>query len=107
MAIEAELLCRLDGRPHHQSGSRTLHGQAHGSQDHRGEGKPPVADLPSRRHRRLDPGSSRTAGLASQPSDDRSESWLAATAANVTAVAAFTKRTYAAGACRIAAPASE
>ena len=38
MAIEAELLCRLDGRPHHQSGSRTLHGQAHGSKDHRSEG---------------------------------------------------------------------
>ena len=36
-----------DGRPHDQSGSRALHGQAHGRQDHRGEGEPSVADLSS------------------------------------------------------------
>jgi hypothetical protein len=35
LAVEAELLCRFDGRPHDQSGSRALHGQAHGRQDHR------------------------------------------------------------------------
>src|SRR5215467_3077869 len=67
MAIEAELLCRLDGGSHHQSGSRTLHGQPHGSQDHRSKGKPPIADLPSRRHYQSDPGSCRTAGLTTRP----------------------------------------
>ena len=40
LAVEAEFLCRFHRRPHHQSRSRTLHGQAHGRQDHRGEGKP-------------------------------------------------------------------
>ena len=35
-------------RPDDQSGPRTLHGQAHGCQDHRGESKPSLADLPSR-----------------------------------------------------------
>ena len=40
MAIEAELVCRVHRRPDHQSGSRTLHGQAHGREDHRGEGEP-------------------------------------------------------------------
>ncbi len=36
LAIKAELLRRLDGRSHDQSGPRAIHGQAHGSQDHRG-----------------------------------------------------------------------
>ena len=57
LALEAELLCRLDRGPHHQSRPRTLHGQAHGRHDHRSQGQPPVADLPSRRNRRPDPGS--------------------------------------------------
>ena len=55
LAIEAELLCRLDRRPHHQSGSRTLHGQAHGRHHHRGEGQPPCADLAAGCDREFDP----------------------------------------------------
>jgi len=39
LAVEAEFLCRFDGRPDDQSRSRTLHGQAHGCQDHRSEGE--------------------------------------------------------------------
>ena len=50
LAVEAKLLCRFHGRPNDQSRSRALHGQAHGSQDHRGEGQPSLADLPSRRN---------------------------------------------------------
>jgi pimeloyl-ACP methyl ester carboxylesterase len=64
LAVEAEFLCRFHGRPNDQSRSRTLHGQAHGRQDHRGEGQPPLADLPSRRDHRVDPRSRRTVRLA-------------------------------------------
>src|SRR5258705_348134 len=64
LAVEAEFLCRFDGRPDDQSRSRTLHGQAHGSQDHRSEGESPVADIPTGRHQPVDPGSRRTARLA-------------------------------------------
>ena len=39
LAIEAELLCRFHGRPHHQSRSRTFHGQAHEREDYRSEGE--------------------------------------------------------------------
>jgi pimeloyl-ACP methyl ester carboxylesterase len=39
------------------TGSRTLHGKAHGRQDHRSKGKPRIADLPSRRDRGPDSGS--------------------------------------------------
>ena len=45
MAIQAQLLRRFHGRPHHQSGPRALHGQADGRQDNRGEGQPSLADL--------------------------------------------------------------
>jgi pimeloyl-ACP methyl ester carboxylesterase len=38
LAIEAELLCGINGRPDHQSGPRAFHGQADGRPDHRGEG---------------------------------------------------------------------
>jgi len=47
LAVEAEFLCRFDRRSDDQSGPRTLHGQAHGCQDHRSEIKPSLADLPS------------------------------------------------------------
>ena len=56
-AVEAEFLCRVHRRPHHQSRSRTLHGQAHGCQDHRGEIKSRVNDLASRGNYASDPGS--------------------------------------------------
>ena len=49
LAVEAEFLCRFHGRPNDQSRSRTLHGQAHGRQDHRGESEPPCADIATRR----------------------------------------------------------
>jgi len=65
LAVEAELLCRFHGGPDDQSRSRTLHGQAHGwCPDHRSQGKPSLADLPSRRSHEADPGSSGPARLA-------------------------------------------
>ena len=64
LAVEAEFLRRVHRRPNHQSGSRTLHGQAHGRQDDRGEGEPPVVDFPSRRDHAADSGS-RTGSLPS------------------------------------------
>jgi pimeloyl-ACP methyl ester carboxylesterase len=63
LAIKAELLRRFDRGPHDQFGPRALHGQADGRQDHRGEGQPSLADLPSRRNRAADPRSRGTAGL--------------------------------------------
>jgi hypothetical protein len=63
LAVEAEFLCRFDGRPDDQSRSRTLHGQAHGRQDHRSEGESPVADIPTRRDHPVDPGSRRRASF--------------------------------------------
>ena len=63
VAVEAELLCGVHRGPHHQSRSRTLHGQAHGRQDHRSEGEPRVADLAARHDREFDPGGGR-AGLS-------------------------------------------
>ena len=56
-------LRRFHGGPDDQSRSRTLHGQAHGRQDHRGEGQPSLADLPSRRNHAADPRSRGTASL--------------------------------------------
>jgi hypothetical protein len=50
--------------PDDQSRSRTVHGQAHGCQDHRSEGKPSLADLSSRRNHEADPGSGWPARLA-------------------------------------------
>ena len=47
LAVEAELVCGLHRRPDDQSGSRAVHGEADGREDDRGEGKPPVADLPA------------------------------------------------------------
>ena len=56
-----------------QSRPRTLHGQAHGRQDHRSEGEPSVADLSSRRDHAADPRGRRTASLTrrSPPSGAR------------------------------------
>src|SRR5205823_11996943 len=72
LAVEAEFLCRFDGGPDDRSRSRTLHGQAHGCQDHRSEGKPSLADLSSRRNHEADPGSSRPARLAGgQPKGEK------------------------------------
>ncbi|MGY4425476.1 pimeloyl-ACP methyl ester carboxylesterase [Bradyrhizobium sp. JR6.1] len=45
LAQQAELLRGLDRGPHHQSGSRTLHGQADGRDHDRGEGQPSRVDL--------------------------------------------------------------
>jgi len=73
LAVEAELLCGFHGGPDDQSRSRTLHGQAHGRQDHRSEGEPFVADLSSRRNHDADPGSGRPARLAGgQPKGEKS-----------------------------------
>ena len=59
LADEAELLRRIEGGSDHRSRPRTFRGQAHGRQDHRGEGQPFVADLPPRHHRFVDPGGRR------------------------------------------------
>src|ERR1700755_3064987 len=53
----------FDRGPHDQSGPRAIHGQAHGRQDHRGEGEPSLVDLSSRRNRAPDPRSRGTARL--------------------------------------------
>ena len=55
VAVEAEFLRRFDRRPDHQSRSRTLHGQAHGRQDNRGESEPPFADIATRHDHESDP----------------------------------------------------
>ena len=63
MAIPAQLLRRLHGRPHHQSRPRALHGQTDGRQDHRGKGQPPLADLAPRGNHAIDLRSRGTASL--------------------------------------------
>ena len=67
LAVEAEFLCRIHGGPDDRSRSRTLHGQAHGSDDDRGEGKPFVAHLASTGDHRSDPGRCRPPRIASEP----------------------------------------
>ena len=49
---------------HHQSRPATLHGEAHGRKDHRGEGEPPGSHSAARRYRRPDPRSRRTKVVA-------------------------------------------
>src|SRR5262249_17842329 len=61
VAIEAELVRRVDGRPNDQSGPATLHGEAHGRENDRGKGKPPFPHLAARRDCKPDPGGGRTA----------------------------------------------
>ncbi len=66
MAVEAEFLRRIHGGPDDRSRSRTLHGQANGSDDDRGEGKPSVAHLASAGDHRSDPGRCRPPRIASK-----------------------------------------
>ena len=46
---------RLNRRPHHQSRSRTLHGEAHGREDYRGKGEPCFPYLAARPDHKPDP----------------------------------------------------
>ena len=55
VAIEAELVCCVGGRPHHQSGYRAVYGQAHGRKDDRGKGEPSFADISARHDYERDP----------------------------------------------------
>ena len=55
-AVKAELVCRLRGRPHDQSRSRTLHGKAHEREDDRGESKPPFPHIVARHDHEFDRG---------------------------------------------------
>src|SRR5262249_23790671 len=61
MAIEAELVRRLDGRPDDQPGPATLHGEAHGREDDRGQSKPRFAHIAARYDYEPDSGSGRIA----------------------------------------------
>src|SRR6266404_4047047 len=47
LAVETEILRRFNRRPHDQSRSRTLHGQAHGRENDRSKGESSVADIPA------------------------------------------------------------
>jgi pimeloyl-ACP methyl ester carboxylesterase len=66
LAVEAELLRRLHGGPHHQSGSRTLYGEADGRQDHRGDGEPSFTDFAPRGNYAPDPRSRGATSLTTQ-----------------------------------------
>src|SRR5437763_16610542 len=56
MAIKAELVCRLRGRPYDQSRSRTLHGEAHEREADRGESKPSFPHIAARHDHEFDRG---------------------------------------------------